>query len=516
MRAKFTLLNGITGIISQFFIIILGFISRSIFIDCLGSEILGLNGTFTNVLSILSVTELGIGSAITFCLYKPIYDDDKEKIAGIMNLFKKAYVVIGGIILVGAVCVTPFLQYIIKDYTLNLNYIRIIFLLYAFNSTISYFLGYCRILLFASQQNYIVTLTDFAGKVLLQTAQIAVLLWTKNYILYLLLVTINNITANLVIRKFYYQKFDYLKGNNSKIDEESKRTVINTVKYLSISSLISVGVFGTDNLIISSIIGVSISGVYSNYTMIIQNVQTLFTSLLNGVTASLGNMIAEGDNEKINRIFDIFDFAYYLVASFTSISLFILLNPFIGTIWIRKDEFLLPMLTVTVLVINNFMTYKRQPVWQYQNTSGIFKHFLPYSFIELILNLVVSVVAAMKLGLIGVFIGTTVAYIVSWIGQTYVVHKYVLHQNVFKYYFKQLVYFGLTALELGIILFLKSALSFDNSWIQFVYLLVLCAVIPNGMNLLLFYRSKEFTYLKENVLNRLLKKMKRDKIEERE
>ena len=247
--------------------------------------------------------------------------------------------------------------------------------------------------------------------------------------------------------------------------------------------------------------------------MIIQNVQTLFTSLLNGVTASLGNMIAEGDNDKINRIFDIFDFSYFLVASFTSISLFVLLNPFIGTIWIRKDEFLLPFMTILVLVVNNYMTYKRQPVWQYQNTSGIFKHFLPYSFIELILNLVVSIIAAMKLGLIGVFIGTTVAYIVSWIGQTYVVHKHVLKRNVFQYYFKQIAYFLLTCLELGIVVLLKSCVSFEHAWIQFGYLLILCALVPNGINLLLFYRSKEFIYLKENVLNRLLKKMKRDRIE---
>lgn len=505
MRAKFTLLNGITGIISQFFIIVLGFVSRSIFIECLGDEILGLNGTFTNVLSILSVTELGIGSAITFCLYKPVYDGDEDKIAGIMNLFKKAYSLIGLIIFIGALCVTPFVHLIAKGYTLDLTYLRLIFLLYAFNSTITYFLGYCRILLFASQQNYIVTLTDFVAKVLLQTAQIIVLLTTKNYIMYLLLVTVSNIGSNLVIQKFYHKKFAYLKGNKTKVDDESKKSIINTVKYLSINSLISIGVFGTDNLLISSIIGVAISGVYSNYTMIIQNVQNLFTALLNGITASLGNMIAEGNDEKINRIFNVYDFSYYLVASFTSISLFVLLNPFIGTIWIRKEEYLLSAVTVAVLVINNFMTYKRQPVWQYQNTSGIFKYFLPYSLIELILNLVISVIAALKMGLIGIFIGTTIAYIVSWTGQIYVIHKHVLKRSALPYYLKQIGYFGLTLLELIIILGLKKILVFENVWIEFGYLLVLCAIIPNGVNILLFHRSEEFIYLKENVIKRFKK-----------
>ena len=508
MRKWFSILNGTSSLISQFVIIILGFVSRTIFINCLGDEILGLNGTFTNILSILSVTELGIGSSVAYCLYKPVYEDDKEKIAGIMNLFKKAYFVIGIVIFSLSLAITPFISLFIKDYTLDLNYIRMIFVLYAFNSTISYFLGSYRTMFFACQKNFIVTIVDFVSKTLLQLFQIVILLTTKNYVLYLLLVTVSNTLSNLIISRVCFKQFPYLKNNKTKIDDESKKRIINTIKYLSISSLISVGVFGTDNLIISSFIGITVSGIYSNYTMIIQNIQTLFTSLLNGITASLGNMIAEGNKEKINKIFNVYDFAYFLLACFTTISLFILLEPFIGNIWIRKSEYVLPVSTTFVLCVNNYMTFKRQPIWQYQNTSGIFKHFLPYSFIELVLNLVVSIVAAIKLGLIGVFIGTTVAYLVSWFGQTFVVHKHVLEKGVSEYYIKQLKYALLTMFELGIIVVIKDCVVINNEWLNLIFLAFLCLLIPNSINILIYKDTEEFIYLKENLLDRMIKKIK--------
>lgn len=513
MRKRLSLLNGASSLISQFLIIILGFISRSIFIKTLGDEILGLNGTFTNILSIFSISELGIGSSVAFCLYEPIFKDEKDKIAGIMNLYKRAYFIIGLVIMGLSIIFVPYLPLVLKDYTLDINYIRLIFVLYAFNSTITYFLGSYRTIFFAYQKNYVVTITDFIAKVLLQIFQIIVLLTTQNYIFYLLLATCSNIISNVVIWRLTYKEYPFLKDNKTKIDEESKKRIFNTIKYLSVSSLISVGVFGTDNLLISSLIGVAVSGVYSNYTMIIQNIQTLFTSLLNGVTASLGNMIVEGDKEKINRIFNVYDFAYFLVASFTTISLYILLEPFIGDIWIKKSEYILSIPITLNLCINNYLTFKRQPIWQYQNTAGIFKYFLPYSFAELIINLVVSIVLALKLGLIGIFIGTTAAYLISWFGQTYVVHKYVLDKKVNGYYIKQVMYACITVLELAIILLIKKYVVISNVWINFIFLGILCLLVPNGINILLFRNTDEYIYLKDNLLNRFINKFKEKKNE---
>jgi len=207
MRIRNALLNGVTGLVSQFFIIILGFVQRAIFINILGEELLGYNSTFTNILSILSVTELGLGAAITFCLYKPLHDQDLNKVAGIMNLFKKFYAVIGIVVFSLALITSPFIQIFLNGYTQPLAYIRTIFLLYAFNSVITYFLGYPRTFLFAAQKNYYVTLTDFFAKVILLVGQIAVLVLTGNYLLFLFLVTITNTLSNVILRQIYAKSF---------------------------------------------------------------------------------------------------------------------------------------------------------------------------------------------------------------------------------------------------------------------------------------------------------------------
>ena len=509
MRKRSTMLNGITSLISQITMIILGFISRSFFIRTLGEELLGISGTFTNVINILSVTELGIGGAITFCLYKPIYEDDKEKIAGIMNLFRKAYFIIGTVVFVAGLCVLPFVQYLLKDYTLDLGYIRLIFMMYVVNTTLSYYLAHCRTLFFASQRNYIVTIVDFIAKTLMQIGQIVILLKTRNFTLYLSLMIIYTVSTNLIIHQLYYKNFAFMKGNKAVIDPSTKEEVFSIIKYLAINSLVSIGVFSTDNLIISSIIGVGVVGIYSNYTMIIQNIQTLFTSLLNGVVASLGNMMAEGDDERINKIFNIYDFSYYIVGSFTTVSLFCMLNPFIHTIWIRKDEYVLPIIIVVVLCLNHYMILKRQPVWQYQNTSGVFRYFLPYSFMEMVVNLAVSIILAKTIGLIGVFLGSTIAYILSWIGQTWVIHQRVLKRNAFPYYFKQVVYIVLTAVMTAGVYALDQLVVIANPYLDFFTTMCFCALVPNLINLLLFCRTPEFSYLKETLITKVLDRFRK-------
>ncbi len=508
MRKQASILNGITSLISQIVIIILGFLSRSFFIHYLGEELLGISGTFTNVINILSVTELGIGSAITYCLYKPIYDNDEDKIAGIMNLFQKAYMIIGTVIFIAGLIVTPFIGHFLKDYTYDLNYIRLLFMLYVANTTLSYYLAYCRTLFFAAQKNYVVTIVDFIAKVIMQVAQILILVYTRNFVLYLSLSLIFTLSTNLIIHHLYYKDFPFLRYNKTKIDPETRKIIFDTIKYLSLNSLITIGVFSTDNLIISSIIGVAFVGIYSNYSLIIQNIQNLFTALLNGVVASLGNMMAEGDNERINRIFNIYDFAYFLAGSFTTVSLFCLLNPFIRSIWIRKEEFLLPLLIVAVLCFNHYLVLKRQPIWQYQNTSGVFRYFLPYSFAEMVINLVVSIIGAYKIGLIGVFLGSTVAYLISWLGQTKVIHERVLHKDVFKYYFKQIVYILITAGETFLVYEIDQLIVISNPYLDFLMTMIACAVVPNLINLILFRNAEEMHYLKENVVVRLLNKLR--------
>jgi len=183
----------------------------------------------------------------------------------------------------------------------------------------------------------------------------------------------------------------------------------------------------------------------------------------------------------------------------------VLFNPFIGDIWIKQSQFVLDMKIVSVIVFNAFMYYRRQPIWQFQNVAGLFKECLPFSIVELFLNLFLSIFLVIKMGLIGVFIATSVAYLVSWVGQALMIHRYCLKIEVKGYFFKQIYYFLIWIFEIVIVMLLGQFFN-SNSYLHFGYLLILCAIVPNLINILIFGKSEEFSYLKQNIINRLLKR----------
>lgn len=508
MRVVNTLRNGIVGMISQLIILVTGFILRAIFIKVLGQEILGLNGLFLDILSILSVTELGIGTAITYSLYKPIFENDVETITGLMNLYRRAYRLIGSIIFVISLLILPFIQIFIKDFTLDIQYIRFIFILFAFNTTLSYFLGYSRILLFAKQRNYVVLGIDFIAKITLTISQAFILIYTRNFILYLTLNIAYTLTTNMIIRYIARKDYPYLNNKSVQVKDHIKSDILRNIKYLSISTIISVGVLGTDRIIISSLVGITILGVYSNYALIIQQVQLLFISLLNGVVASIGNLLAEGDKDKIQRIYNVYHFAYFLIASFTSIAIYVLLTPFIKNIWL-SPEFEIASILVAVIVFNSYLHFMRQPVWQIQSTAGIFKHYIPFSIVEFVLNLVISIYGAIYWGMLGVFIGTTIAYMVSWIGQAWILNKYVIHASIVRYYLKQIEFIGLMLIELLFILWFIPYIDLNNAVLNFIAHGFIIFVVTSIIHIALYHRTEEFKYLKTQILDKFLKRLKR-------
>ena len=228
-----------------------------------------------------------------------------------------------------------------------------------------------------------------------------------------------------------------------------------------------------------------------------------------GVVASIGNLLAEGDKQKIQQIYNVYHFAYFLIASFTSIALFVLLTPFIKDIWLNP-EFEIATTLVAVIVFNSYLHFMRQPVWQIQSTAGIFKHYIPFSIIEFVLNLVISIYGAIHFGLLGVFVGTTIAYLVSWTGQAWILNKYVIHDSIVRFYLKQLEYTSLLLGELGLVLWLIPYLNVNNAVLNFILQGFVIFVITSSIHVLIYHRTKEFKYLKVQILDKLLKRLKRN------
>ena len=364
--------NIFTGFLGQFITLITGFICRTIFIQCLKTEYLGVSGLFTNILSVLSLAELGVGSAINYALYKPLAEKNKREVSEYMNFYSKAYTSIGIIIFIIGICLLPFFKYLIKDTPNIKENINLIYIIYLSNTSIGYFFSYKSALINADQRNYIVSLVNYLRVILQALIQIVTLLITKNFLLYLIIEFIFSIIENLVIAYITNKLYPFVKVNKkNKLEKSKKNKLIADIRDLMINKLSGVLVNNTDNLIITYFNGLVTVGLCSNYNLLINIINTTLKQFFNGIQASLGNLNAVESKEKRELYFNMMNLINFWLFGFCTICIVFLINDVI-TIWIGKD-YLLPNSIKYILAVNFYIVGMQNSVWSYKVTSGIFK-----------------------------------------------------------------------------------------------------------------------------------------------
>lgn len=504
MRTKNSFINSLVNVISLIILSVLGFISTKVFIYYLGIEYNGLNGTFSNILSILAITELGFSGAITYSLYKPIVKNDIESISSIMLFFRKAYRIIGIIIFILSLIVSLFIGVFLKDSTLSIGYIRLVFLLFAVNTSISYFYSYNRNLFYAYQKNYVVIIIDFifrTTKILLQV--ISLCIW-KNYILFLLINIIFTTLANIVIHFYAKKCFKDIKIENAVINKNISKEITASVKNLSIIQILSSSINFTDNLIISSFISIITAGLYVNYNLLFSQIQKVVIGVFSSVGASIGNLIAENKKDRIKVVFVNLEYVAFILASFCVCCFSFLTQLFVSDIWL-SNTYLLSTSILIVLIFNFYMTVQQQPINYFLSGSGLFKKMILPLTIQSIVNIVLSIVLAIKIGLVGVFIGTTVSGIICWIMNAKIICKEV-NDNYLKYFLRQLLFIVLNIIYIFILSTIFKVFVPSNAIVRLLYILLWCIIVPNLINFLLIYYNNETKYLK-GLLLKIVKKM---------
>ena len=303
MRTSNSIRNSFSATLQTLVTMIVGFIAQTIFIRLLGAEYLGLNGLFTNILSMLSIFELGIGNAIVYNLYKPIADNDIGKIKSLMRFYKKAYNIIAILVLVFGLVIVPFLPLFVKNVTVDIN-ITIVYILFLMSSVASYVLTYKRSLIYANQKNYIINYLHAGYIVILNVLQLLVLYLFKNYYIYLLLKIVCQLLENIILNVIANKMYPYLKDNDaSKLDKKTEKSIFKKIKALFFHKVGSYIVLGTDNLIISTFIGIVVVGYYSNYYMVINAVNTFGFQIITSAVASIGNLLVTENAEKTYSVF---------------------------------------------------------------------------------------------------------------------------------------------------------------------------------------------------------------------
>ena len=506
-RIKNTGKNFIFSMFSTLLTSILGFISRTIFIKTIGITYLGANSLFTNVLSLLSLTELGIGSAIAFSLYKPLAEDDIETIKSLMLFYKKAYRYIAAVIAVLGCCLLPFLDIIIKDPG-KMQYIPFIYLVFLYNTVISYLFSYKTTLLSADQKSYLMTNINMLISVITVGIQIVVLIAFENYFIYLIVGAIINTIQWYFINRYIYKRYPYLKDRNvAPLNKKEKSTIAINVKAMIFHKVGELCINQTDNIIISSFISIASVGIYNNYYMIINIINNFASSVFNSATASLGNLIATESYEKRYTVFKKYNFLGFWVYGWTGICLFILLNPFIK-IWLGKD-FLIDNFTLILVIFNYYLVGMRITVGNVKMSAGLYKQDQWAPIIQSIINLFVSIIGAIHMGLAGVFLGTVVSSIAvpCWY-RPLIVYKYAFNKKPLEYFKEYFKYLGITLANLLLVLWL--IIKFINPlkisiYSSFILKGLVCLLIPNIIIIIIFRNTEEFKFLElivKRVFNR--------------
>ncbi|HKL60275.1 MAG TPA: hypothetical protein VJ863_10275 [Sphaerochaeta sp.] len=494
---------GTLGLILSY---ISGFIARKVFVMFLSLEYLGLSGLFSNVLTMLSLAELGFGAAISYSLYKPLAFGETHTIQALMKLYRKAYRMIGTLVLLLGFAFTPFLSILMKEVP-DIPHLYSIYWLFVINSGSSYFLGYKRTLLIADQKSYINSVYMYGFQILKHALQIMVLVLTGNYLLFLLILLGCTVGENLAITLRVNALYPYLKEKtDASLTRDERGKIKRNVFALTFHKAGGVLVNGTDSIILVRFVTLASAGLYANYTLLQSSVGGIVGLIYSSITASIGNLSAEKGGKESKALFDELNFISAWVYGFTALCLYFLCNPFIS-LWLGR-AYLFPKSVVFVIVLNYYLTGMRRPVLTFKDSLGLFWYDRYKSLLQAGINLVVSILLASKYGVIGVLIGSLVSTVATcfWI-EPYVVFRFGFEKPLGQYFLQYLGYTAVTFVAGLVTFFTLSLITLPNTILRFSVSLLAVIVVPNLFYLLIFHRLSLFRDV-VSILTRMAKKTK--------
>jgi O-antigen/teichoic acid export membrane protein len=392
---------------------LLSFVSRTIFIRTLGNEYLGLNGIFSDVLTLLSMADLGFSTAMSYSFYKPLADKDHDKIRELVTFYKKVYNVIAvAVLTLGLACI-PFLKFIVNTEKEN-PYLVVYYLFSLTSVVVSYMFVYKTTLLTADQKDYKVVNIRMIVSVVRTLVRIAVLVIWHNYIIYLAIGTVSSICSNLISSKKAEKEYPYIKDLdvNSRVDPVVKKGIVDNMKSVFIYKVSTTLFKATDNIIISMVVSTAAVGLYSNYHMLSQKLLLIEQIIFSAMTASVGNVIAKEKPEKRYSVFESIQSISFILCGVIVATFCLICDDFVR-VWLGPD-YMLPRLVVVAVTINTMFSCILQPLWLYRDASGLYRKTKYIMLVATIENIILSVALGRILGIAGVIFASAIARITTY------------------------------------------------------------------------------------------------------
>lgn len=497
--------NIVFGYLSNGVILLVNFIKRTVFIYVLGKTLLGVNGVYTDVLNVLSLTELGIGTALNYSLYKPVAEGNREKIKSYMRFYKKAYLTIAGVIAVLGIAISPFLKYILKNPgSLTIQELTLYYYLFLFNTVITYFVSYKYSLVNAEQKNYIQSNITTLTRIAVAFAQIVVLLLTHNFLFYLLAQSVVELLQKIFVTLYLDRLYPYLREKDvAPLSGEETEVVATKTKALICHKVGDVARSQTDKIIISSFVSVDTSAVVDNYVYIITYVGNFVNIIFDSAIAGFGNVVATESKEKQYRLFRVYRFFACWLFGFGAVGFYHLITPFISDIWLREAGWMLSQVTVALLVMEFYLKGCRIVLLNFKIAAGLFEQDRYLPLVQGAVNLLLSIVLVRRIGVTGVYVGTLVSGLLANLIRPGIIYRVCFGKTAGDYFRDGLKYIAVILLAGGIVTPIRHALMAETTVFSFVLMVIVITLLYNLLFLLAFCRTQEFLYLWHAVIAKL-------------
>lgn len=490
--------NILLSVANQILTILLSFASRTVFIYFLGAEYLGLNGLFSNILSVLSLSELGISSAMTFSMYKPLADGNKQSISALITFYKKLYSIVGAVIAALGLTILPFLSFIVNGEE-QVSNIHIYYLLFLANSVSSYFFTYKTSVIIADQKEYTLKVLNMAAAAATFVIQYIVLLIMRSFAAYLIVQLVVSVALNAVCAAKAERMYPYIK-EKQELPSEEKRTIFDNVKSFFAYHLGSVVLNNIDNILISILINTITVGIYSNYNLIITKISSITQLFFTSIQSSIGNLNTDASAERKYDLFKLLCFVQFWIYGFCSICFCVLFQDFI-VLWLGEN-FLIDKVSMYMGIATFYIQGYLYPIWCFRNTTGLFRQAKYIMLPAAAINLVLSIIMGIKFGLAGILAATVIARLLTnmWF-EPYTLFKKYFFKPVSRYFIKQ---FLQVLLVIGIIFIIEFGFSFaaiDSPILLFSAKLIVCLIVPNGIFFIMFRKTDEFKTIIKKIMH---------------
>ncbi|HPT77511.1 MAG TPA: oligosaccharide flippase family protein [Candidatus Atribacteria bacterium] len=410
-RTKNTMRNAIYGAINQVVMLLLSFVNRTLFIRLLGVEYLGINALFADVLTMLSMADLGFTTAMMYSFYKPLAERDNDRLAALIKLYKRVYNTIAAGVAVIGLALVPFLHLIV-NLDKPIPYLRLYYLFFLANTVISYLFTYKTAIINADQKHYLVlqyrTFTSI-GRVVLQ---IIFLLLTHNYFVFIGIQVLSTLVNNLLASREAGRLYPFINKPSRELEREEKHSIFDNVKSIFIYKISSVLLNGTDNTLISVMVGTIWVGYYSNYNLVLNTLNTFINILYTAASASIGHAVVTEKPEKRFEIFKSMQTVSLIISTFTSVCLFVLFSDLVY-VWLGS-KYVLDYLILGSIILNFYLGGVLHPIWSFRESTGMYMRTKYIMLICAIENLVLSVLLGYVMGMAGILYASAISRLTTY------------------------------------------------------------------------------------------------------